>query len=286
MTTQLDQPTTKGPLSPARRWVLGIGVVLSLALIGQGVLTMINWLGRTTETSTQTLRPDTPSISVRTSGGGITVAGGDVSEVTVKTRLTYGLGRPKLISESGPDGLELSVDCPWFSFNCSAEYDIVVPRSYTVRAKSSGGGIRVRDVGSLEADSSGGGITASGIAGGVRADTSGGSVTLDDVGGTLDLHSSGGGVTANGIRGGTATAGSSGGAVRLRYATAPDRVDVDSSGGGVEVTLPREGAPYRVDATSSGGNEVVQVPTDPTSEREITAHSSGGSVRVLLADEG
>ncbi len=100
------------------------------------------------------------------------------------------------------------------------------------------------------------------------------------------LPSSGGGVTANGIRGGTATAGSSGGAVRLRFASAPDRVDVDSSGGGVEVTLPRDGGPYRVDASSSGGNEVVQVPTDPTSTRVVTAHSSGGSVRVVLADEG
>lgn len=286
MSTQLEPPPAKTRLTPARRWVLGIGVVLSLALIGQGLLSMINWLGRTTETSTQTLRPETSAISIRTSGGAITVAGGDVSEVRVTTRLTYGLGRPRLVTETGPDGLELRVSCPWFAFTCSAEYDVVVPRAYTVRAQSSGGGIRVRDVARLDADTSGGGITASGITGGVSADTSGGSVTLDDVSGPLDLHSSGGGITANGVRGGTAMAGSSGGAVRLRFATAPDRVDVDSSGGGVEVTVPRDGGPYRVNASSSGGNEVVQVPTDPGSSREITAHSSGGSVRVLLADDG
>jgi hypothetical protein len=286
MTTQLDQPPAKAPLSPARRWVLGVGATLSLLAIAWGVLTMINLLGRTTETSTQTLRPDSPAISVRTSGGGITVAGGDVGEVTVRTRLTYGLGKPRLVTENGPDGLDLSVDCPWYAFNCSAAYDIVVPRAYTVRARSSGGGIHVSDVVSMDVDTSGGGITARGIANGVRGDTSGGGVTLDDVGGTIDVHSSGGGITGNGIRGGSATAGSSGGGVRLRFSVAPERVDVDSSGGGVEVTLPREGGPYRVDARSSGGNEVVQVPTDPSSNRTISAHSSGGSVRVQLADEG
>lgn len=278
---------TPGPsLSPARRRVLGIGVVLSLTVIAWGVLTMINLLGRTTETSTQTLRPGKPAISVSTSGGGITVTGGDVSEVEVTTRLTYGLGRPQVVAEAGPDGVDLHVSCPWYSLTCGAAYDILVPRTYTVRASSSGGGIRVSHVSAVEVDTSGGGVTASDIAGGVRAESSGGSVTLEDVSGPLDLHSSGGGITANGIRGGTAIAGSSGGAVRLRYATPPDRVDVDSSGGGVEVTLPPVAGAYRVDATSSDGEELVQVPTDPTSSRLIRARSSGGSVRVLLAGAG
>lgn len=285
MTVQATPPAApaRAPLRPARRWVLGVGVVLSLLLILYGVLVMINLLGRTTETTTATLPATRPLLTVSSSGGSIRVGGADVTEVRVTTRLTYGLGKPTLIRTAGPDGVTLDVACPWWSFQCSSSYDIVVPPGFEVRADSSGGSIALRDLtGRVEAHSSGGSINGTDLGGGVRADSSGGSVRLERVGGPLDLHSSGGSVTGTDLRGAEATAESSGGSVRLSFATAPDRVGADSSGGSVVLELPRADGGYDVQASADGGSETVQVPTDPASARKITARSSGGSVSILL----
>lgn len=285
MTTAVTPPEVpaRPPLRRARRWVLGVGLVLSLVAILWGVLLMINLLGRTTETTTSTLRSTSDLLTVSGSGGDIRIVGGDVPDVRVTTTVTYGLGKPGLRQDDGPDGVHLGVSCPWWSFVCSSSYDIVVPRRFAVQAQSSGGSIEVNDVtGRLEVESSGGSITARGVAGAVRATSSGGSVRLEDVGGPVDLHSSGGSITGTGLRGAEATAESSGGGVRLQFATAPQRVEATSSGGSVDVQLPRVDGGYDVDADVSGGSQSIGVPTDPDSARKIAARSSGGSVRVVL----
>ena len=46
---------SRAPLSPARRWVLAVGVVLSVLAIAWGALLLINLLGRTTEDRSGTL---------------------------------------------------------------------------------------------------------------------------------------------------------------------------------------------------------------------------------------
>jgi hypothetical protein len=63
-------------------------------------------------------------------------------------------------------------------------------------------------------------------------------------------------------------------------------VRASSSGGKVEVLLPRVDGGYRVDASSSGGDQVVEVPTDPASARRVTVYSSGGDARVLQTEAG
>jgi hypothetical protein len=289
MTMQATPPDTPArvPLRPARRWVLGIGAVLSLAAILWGVLLMINLLGRTTETTTTTLGSTRPLLVVSSSGGSVKVGGADVRDVRVTTTLQYGLSKPKVTQVADTDGITLDISCPWWSLVCSTSYDIVVPRGFEVRADSSGGSIAARDLtGRLEARSSGGSISADNLSGGVRADSSGGSVTVTGVDGPVDLHSSGGSVTGTDLHGGEATADSSGGGVRLVFAEPPDRVSADSSGGSVTIALPRVEGAYDVDASASGGSSAVSVPTEPTSERKITARSSGGSVRITLAEGG
>lgn len=282
MTTVTAPP--RAPLSPARRWVLGVGVVLSVVVIAWGALQLITILGRTSEDRTATLPATGGQLVVSSSGGGIRIAVGEVSDIRVVAHVEYGLARPGLRQDSGPDGVYLDASCRWFDNLCSVDYDITVPTGLAVRAESSGGSITVRGVsGDIDARSSGGSITVADASGAVRARSSGGSVTVASATGDVDLDTSGGSVTGTGLRG-DARAESSGGSVRLTFDAPPRSVQASSSGGRVEVRLPRVDGGYRVDATSSGGREVVEVPTDPTSERQIRVRSSGGDARVLLAD--
>jgi len=263
--------------------VLGLGVVLSLLVIAWGVLLLVDLLGRTSEDRSATLPATSGQLVVSSSGGGIRVAAGDVSDVQIVTHLRYGLSTPRLRQEARPDAVYLAASCPWYSNYCSVRYEITVPRTMAVRAESSGGSVSVRGVsGSVETDSSGGSITVTDTTGSVRARSSGGGITISSAGGSLDLDTSGGGVVATGLRG-DARASSSGGGVRLIFDTPPQSVTANSSGGNVEVFLPRVAGGYRVDATSSGGDQVIEVPTDPASTRRIMVRSSGGDARVLTA---
>lgn len=279
--------TRSAPLSPARRWVLGVGVVLCLVAITWGVLLLLNLLGRTTEERSATLPATGDQLVVSSSGGGVRVFAAEVEEIRVVSRLKYGLAAPRLRQDSGADGVHLSASCPWWGTFCSVDYEITVPNGMAVRAESSGGSITVRGVsGAVETVSSGGSITIADSTGSVRARSSGGSVTVSGATGSLELDSSGGSVLGDRLRAGEVRAETSGGDVRLIFAIPPVRVEASSSGGSVEVLLPRVDGGYRVDASSSGGDREVEVPTDPASARHVTARSSGGDVRLLPAGAG
>jgi hypothetical protein len=282
-----DPAPRRAPQTPVRRWVLAVGVVLSVAAIAWGALLLVNLLGRTTEERSATLPATGGRLVVSSSGGSIRVTVADVEDIRVVSKLRYGLSEPKLRQDSGPDGVHLAASCRWFASFCSVNYEITIPTGMAVSAESSGGSINVRGVsGAVDAGSSGGSVTVTDTTGSVRAHSSGGSVTVRGATGTIDLESSGGGVLGTGLRGGEARVESSGGSVRLVFDVPPDLVQASSSGGRVEVRLPRVDGGYRVDASSSGGDQEVEVPTDPASTRQITVHSSGGSARVLSTEAG
>jgi hypothetical protein len=284
MTTGTVPP--RAPLSPTRRWVLGIGVVLSVATIAWGALLLVDLLGRTSEDRSTTLPATGGRLVVSSSGGDVRVAAGDVADVRVLAHLRYGLSAPRLVQEATADGVHLDASCPWYSSFCSVDYEITVPARLAVRAESSGGSITVRGVsGAVNTDSSGGSITVADTTGSVRARSSGGGITISSAAGPVELDTSGGDVVATGLRG-DAAAESSGGSVRLVFDAPPTSVRASSSGGHVEVLLPRVEGGYRVDASSSGGDHAIGVPTDPASSRRVVVRSSGGDARVLMAGAG
>jgi hypothetical protein len=279
-------PARGRPSGRARRVLLGLGTLLSLALIAWGVLWLINLFGRTSEERSSVLPATGDRLSVASPVGAIRITGADVDQIEVRVRLRYGLQAPRLEQEPGPDGIRLSAACPWYGFLCSADYEVRVPTRMDVWAKSSGGSITIRAVGGrVEASSSGGSVRVEEVRGAVLARSSGGDVRVADADGVVDLDSSGGEVTGERLRGAEATAESSGGDVRLDFAAAPRDVRARSSGGEVEVLLPRVDGGYRVDADTSGGERRVDVPTDPASSRSVRAQSSGGDVTVTLTGQ-
>lgn len=148
----------------------------------------------------------------------------------------------------------------------------------TVRAESSGGPVRARDLGGdALLSSSGGRVEVEGVGGDLEAESSGGGIEVVRVAGRARLHSSGGSVRAEEI-GGDLEASSSGGSVRIFEAHG--RVEANSSGGSAEVAFAAgNGAGGRVQ--SSGGG--VRVTLDPAAALEIDAVATGGRVSSDLA---
>ncbi|HYH06556.1 MAG TPA: hypothetical protein VEK11_05770 [Thermoanaerobaculia bacterium] len=173
------------------------------------------------------------------------------------------------------------------------EWNIRVPARYNVAVQTSGGSVKLANIGgtadvktsggsirtgriSGEANlkSSGGSISVDGGGANVKADTSGGSISIGDTTGSVDAHTSGGGISLGRI-GGDIVARTSGGGIEID--DAGGSVEAKTSGGSIEARLsgqPREDSQF----ITSGGGVTLSIANGIGAE--LDARSSGGAVRA------
>ena len=180
----------------------------------------------------------------------------------------------------------------WGNWNAEQSIEVTVPRHYGVTVRTSGGSIELEDtVGNASLRTSGGTISAKSVTGNLELRTSGGSIHTETIRGDVDASTSGGDVRLmqvdGKIRGNT-----SGGSVRVSLVGANRGVSATTSGGSIEVGLPRNTA-GNLEASTSGGDVKSDLPVTSTSWEDtrvvgtlngggqpIYARTSGGSIRV------
>src|SRR5205823_5094991 len=161
---------------------------------------LVELFGQRTDQRVLTLTPTAGRLRLDLNGD-IRIQRGSDSQVHVTERLKYGLRRPHVVEQATSDGLTVTGKCLALDSYCSVDAVLTVPPSLSVDAHSSGGGITASGlIGSVQLDSSGGGISVSDVSGPVVATSSGGDVSASRVSGSLRLDSSGGGVHATDLR--------------------------------------------------------------------------------------
>lgn len=129
----------------------------------------------------------------------------------------------------------------------------------TVQGNTSGGNISIEhiDIKSLNLKTSGGNIDANHINGNVVLETSGGNISVDSGKGTYSLTTSGGNVRATDLQGplkmytsggnldatnivGGLTGSTSGGSVNAKFASVNSDIDLDNSGGNINIYIPKD----------------------------------------------
>ena len=175
--------------------------------------------------------------------------------------------------------------------NVWAHFDVRVPAETAVDVKTSGGSVEIfrlrRDA---QLDTSGGSIRAENLAANLKAHTSGGSITLREVSGNARVDTSGGAIEGDALAG-TLDARTSGGSIRLDRVTgdllahtsggsiriddAGGKVDASTSGGSVEVGFAKGNSRGGEVETSGGG---VRVSLDPAVNLDLDASTSSGPV--------
>ncbi|MFK7888029.1 MAG: DUF4097 domain-containing protein [Gammaproteobacteria bacterium] len=154
-----------------------------------------------------------------------------------------------------PDGLNSWRSRP----KARIEFRVTVPPNFNLDLDSSGGSLRVADLGgSLRARTSGGSIQMGVIAGEVDANTSGGSIKLDGGGASARVNTSGGSIRVGRVAG---------------------DLHAHTSGGSVRI----DGVQGNVDATTSGGSVEATLLQQPTSDCKLS--TSGGTVTLNMAGE-
>lgn len=199
----------------------------------------------------------------------------------------------------------------WHVGNLEAYYTIYTPKKFNTSVKTSGGNVDSKNLigkadyytsggninvqkleGGVVLSTSGGNIDASDINGELDAETSGGNVVLENIVGNVEGHTSGGDVEFIGVDG-RVKGGTSGGNVTVKMTGANKGIDVETSGGDIEIFV-KDGTGADVDAETSGGSVDCDFPVTVRGKvREselhgkingggelIRASTSGGSIRL------
>lgn len=232
-------------------------------------------------------------LTVETQGGNIQVEAWD--QPTVKVTATQTL---KTDSESEADELlkklALTIEQEGSGITAKARYEkratgfmwgswppvqvsfvVSVPSRYHATLKTSGGNVRVGNLGgNLDARTSGGNIELGKITGDVEAHTSGGDVRLAEGSGTVKLATSGGNISVERAKGPTELK-TSGGDIRI---TSVENILLASTSGG-NVTAGLAGA-LKGDCVleTSGGN--VRAHVSPAAAFRLEATTSGGNAKA------
>jgi hypothetical protein len=160
------------------------------------------------------------------------------------------------------------------AFGGGPQFAIHVPRATSVNVNTSGGTVNASGLaGSTRVRSSGGSLSVTDIEGNVDGHTSGGSIDVRQVRGDIVMNTSGGAIEVANVRG-SARVNTSGGHIEVDAVTGD--IYADTSGGGVEI----RGAGGRVEAHSSGGP--VTVGFAAGNNRGGVLSTSGGGVRAEI----
>ena len=245
------------------------------------------------------------ALVVDADGASVHVSGADANQVTVHMKFRGSdddLAATKLDAVQNSDGVTVTMRHQekrrwfnWGSWNSSGYIEVTVPRNYRVGVRTGGGDIQLADTTApARLNTSGGDVTAKNVTANVELRTSGGGIHAENIKGDVDADTSGGDVRLLNVDG-KIRGNTSGGSVRVSLVGANRGITATTSGGDIEVTLPRA-TTGNVEATTSGGDISSDLPLTTNSQKEgrlegtmngggqpIDAHTSGGSIRLRAA---
>ncbi|KAB8195737.1 DUF4097 family beta strand repeat protein [Nonomuraea phyllanthi] len=204
------------------------------------------------DTSTYEVTDKVTKLQLKTGSGDAVITESDGAAVRVTETLNWrGDEKPKPEHTVEGESLLLTYDCASDLGTCSVDYKIEVPKGLAV---------------DLDAGS--------------------GNITLRGLTGRLDGHVGSGDLDAADLRAKQAVVEAGSGNVELKYAAAPDGVELKLGSGNVVLHVP-DGA-YDVKTETGSGDVDVSVKDDDSSPRKITLTSGSGDVTVSAegADAG
>jgi hypothetical protein len=245
------------------------------------------------------------SLVIDADSASVRVSASESSQVTVRMSARGSeddIADTKLEAVQNADGVTVTLRARrhggwfnWGSWNTDQKIEVTVPRRYDVRVRTGGGSIELRGTsGAANLGTSGGDIDVKDVTGSIELRTSGGGILADTIRGDVDADTSGGDVRLLNIDG-KIRGNTSGGSVRCSLVGSNRGISATTSGGDIELILPRTVA-GELKATTSGGDIESDIPVPVTSTKEdrligplngggqlIEARTSGGNIRVRAA---
>ena len=270
------------------RWVWGLSGLVTAAVLGVPLAHLITGVGdpqnafarpQHVVTRTETVAQPVTSLVVRSYGGRVQVAAGQVSRVQVTETIMYDSGNTPPAVMQSVSGVRLVLSDPACGNSpCTVDFSVTVPPGVTATVSTGGGPVTVSGTAGANLDSAGGPARATLIGGPLTVVTGGGPLALRGVAGPLHADTRGGTLLAQDITAATATITTGGGDATVVFSAAPKSVKLSTDGG--TAVLAVSGGPYAVTADSGGGPESLGIATDPAARPTLTVSSGGGPLRI------
>lgn len=152
------------------------------------------------------------------------------------------------------------------------KFDIKLPKNFNPETHTSGGNIKLEGLnGNPDLKTSGGNIYVKNSSGNIRTNTSGGEIRVENVSGSMKLSTSGGNISANNFNG-NFDARTSGGNIKL--AGNDSKIYAETSGG--DIKLDYKGQNKGIELNTSGGDIDINLPADINAAANLS--SSGGRI--------
>jgi Putative adhesin len=216
-------------------------------------------------------------LDVEADDGHVVVRAGSGDGVTVHRSVHYQSGTPHPAQRLADGTLTFTKGCS----RCRVDYDLTVPASVSVRARTDSGRIDIEGVAAVDAGSDSGSQTVRHVTGSVSAHTSSGGLTIQDVGGALQTSSDSGSLRATELRSLTAKSSTDSGGMRMMFTSRPQNVRATSDSGSVRIGLPNDH--YQVDLGTDSGGKHVLVPTASDAPYRIYVRTDSGGINIVPA---
>ncbi|MBN6054623.1 DUF4097 family beta strand repeat protein [Nonomuraea sp. RK-328] len=195
------------------------------------------------ETSTYQAKDKVQQLHLRSGSGDVTVTESDAAYVSVTETLYWSNDKPRAGHKVEGGTLSVYYDCQRSWGSCGVNYKVEIPKGLQV-----------------------------------NVDAGSGDLTLRSLTGPLDLKAGSGDVEGSGLGGKKLLAEVGSGNVDLKYAAAPDSVELSVGSGDAALTVPDE--TYDVYTKVSSGDASVSVKDDSSSPRKISLTAGSGDVTV------
>ena len=268
---------------------------------------------------------DAPELDISTTGGSISVFGHDQNEVKVVMYVRRG-GSYLQPSDHDLSDFEIDISQTGNRITASAKresgitgffrgtpisisFEVYAPAGSSVEGSTSGGSLLVENIhNNINMRTSGGSVTAKDLSGNIALRTSGGNISLENLNGIISARTSGGTLNINKVfgtaelstsggsiriseSGGKLSARTSGGSIRADFVEFSDDIELRTSGGNINITLPStdhfnlELSGFRVDTelrNFSGRSERNSISGRIGNGGPLlAARTSGGSVSLV-----
>jgi DUF4097 and DUF4098 domain-containing protein YvlB len=170
--------------------------------------------------------------------------------------------------------LKLTGDCGW---QCSADYEVTVPRGTKVTGENGSGDLQLTGVGGVDAKSRSGKVELRDVAGDVNLDVTSGDVSVDGLTGKFDVKANSGDIEGKDLKGGAVDVKTTSGDIELSLAEAND-VNVKGTSGDIEITAP--GGGYQVTTDSKHGEVENDLGDDTSAAHSLTATTTSGDIEL------
>ncbi|GAA1153707.1 DUF4097 family beta strand repeat-containing protein [Kribbella jejuensis] len=170
--------------------------------------------------------------------------------------------------------LKLDGDCGW---QCSADYEVTVPRGTKVTGENSSGDIQISGVAGIDAKSTSGKIELRDVEGDVNLHVTSGDVSVHGLNGKLDVKANSGDIEAKDLKGGPVNVETTSGDMELTLAEAND-VTAKGTSGDIEIRTP--GTDYKTSLDSQHGDIETNLANNTAGTHTITATTTSGDIEL------